>query len=333
MRVQHELVPLRDRAAWEAAIEGVPHSFFHTWIYNAAIAATTRLPTSLYVCRWSGGRIVCPLLERSFRGYVDVATPPGFPGPVGTAPFPNFAAEWMSFARRRGWVSGYIGLDPTLTDEALASSADAFHHNDIYVLDLSAGEARLASQLSRNRRRQLRRHDELRLVFAREPIETFLVERLGPFWDARGASPASRLSEESIRLLCSAEGVRLVAAEIDGGIQAAAAFASTAWSAVSVMLVGTSTGRRLTFHLVWDAVCHYSTGSIAQLNLGGGVRPHDSVAEFKRRFGAKVVPLRALRQVYDEAVYRVLCKRTGHDPSDRSGYFPAYRQPGSVTSA
>jgi hypothetical protein len=333
MRVQHQLIPLADRGSWEAALDTVRHSFFHTWAYNGAIAATTRLPASLYVCEWAGGRVVCPLLERPFDGHTDVATPPGFPGPVATAPFPTFSRELKRFARTQGWVSGYIGLDPTLTDPALASDEDAVHHNDVYVLDLSHGEAGVAARLSRNRRRQLRYHDEHRLVFERERVAEFLVERVGPFYEERGASRESRLNEESIRLLCSADAVRLVGVEVDGRVQAAAAFASTAWLADAVAGAGTPTGRALSFHLVWDAVRHYTAAGIPRLNLGGGVRRGDSVAEFKRRFGADVVPLRALRQVYNPDAYRDLCERAGRDPSDRSGYFPAYRRPAPVTSA
>jgi Acetyltransferase (GNAT) domain len=327
--VHHELVPLADRAGWEAALENVPHSFFHTWNYNDAIAATTQLHPSLFVCHSTPGRVVCPLIERPFERYVDVATPPGFPGPVGTYARSDFLDELALFANGRGWVSGYIALDPTLAEDSLASAADAFHHNDVYVLDLTAGETGVAKRLSRNRHRELRVHDDVRLIVLPEPIEEFLVARVGAHLRARGASPAACLSEETIRRLCRADQVWLVAAQLEGQIHAAAAFASTASSAVSVLHIATPHGRKLSVHLVWRAVRHYAEKGVAQLNLGGGVRPGDSVAEFKRRFGARVVPLVSLRQVFDQSTFRQLCARAGQDADDRSGYFPPYRRTGA----
>lgn len=329
MRIHHELLPLAERRGWETAIGGTPHSFFHTWSYSAAVALTTRLPTSLYVASWAGGRAVCPLLERVFAGHVDVATPPGFPGPVGSRSLPaNFRSEWLRFGQSKGWVCGYIGLNPTLTDEALTRSRDAVHHNDVYVLDLAGGEARVASRLSQNRRRQLRRHDEHRLVFDHDQIEAFLVDELGAFYAERDAAPAYRLTEESVKLLCIADGVHLVGLELDGRVQAAAVFASTAWSADLILLVGTSAGRRLSFHLVWDAVRYYASLNVPHLNLGGGIRPGDGVGEFKRRFGGRRVSFWSLRQVYDRALYAALCRRFGvnADPR-RAPYFPPYRRP------
>ena len=63
------------------------------------------------------------------------------------------------------------------------------------------------------------------------------------------------------------------------------------------------------------------------LNLGGGVREADGVAEFKRRFGAWTLPLRSLEQVYDPlAAYDRFCRSKAVSPSDRAGYFPAFRQ-------
>jgi hypothetical protein len=62
------------------------------------------------------------------------------------------------------------------------------------------------------------------------------------------------------------------------------------------------------------------------LNLGGGVKENDGVAEFKRRFGADEVPLRNVKQVYRRDIYEELCAEAGVDPH-ASAYFPAYRDP------
>jgi hypothetical protein len=61
------------------------------------------------------------------------------------------------------------------------------------------------------------------------------------------------------------------------------------------------------------------------LNLGGGMAPGDTLAEFKARFGASALPMRAVKAVYDRAAYVELCRQHGADPDDRNGFFPAYR--------
>ena len=60
------------------------------------------------------------------------------------------------------------------------------------------------------------------------------------------------------------------------------------------------------------------------------MRRGDGIAEFKERFGARRLPLGALKQVYRPTVYADLCRDAGVlDPADRTGYFPAYRRPGA----
>jgi hypothetical protein len=77
--------------------------------------------------------------------------------------------------------------------------------------------------------------------------------------------------------------------------------------------------------LIWAAVRELKRLGVPTLNLGGGVSEGDSLAEFKRRFGAKQVPLRHVKQVYRPGRYRQLSQRVGADPAAQ-GYFPAYRR-------
>jgi hypothetical protein len=65
------------------------------------------------------------------------------------------------------------------------------------------------------------------------------------------------------------------------------------------------------------------------LNLGGGIRPGDDLAEFKRRFGAVELPLASLRQVYRADAYEELCRAAGVT-SERAGWFPPYRASGAA---
>jgi hypothetical protein len=63
---------------------------------------------------------------------------------------------------------------------------------------------------------------------------------------------------------------------------------------------------------------------IRWLNLGGGVRADDGLAQFKQRFGASRRDVHSIRQVYDPATYRALCEAAGVVGSP-GGRFPPYR--------
>src|SRR6185503_9155258 len=92
------LIPLEDRAAWDAALADVPHAFAHTWDNCSAMAASSGHSTFLYSYRAGGGRVVCPLAERPIGREADVVTPYGFSGFAGTGECPGLAAEWHDFA-------------------------------------------------------------------------------------------------------------------------------------------------------------------------------------------------------------------------------------------
>jgi hypothetical protein len=62
------------------------------------------------------------------------------------------------------------------------------------------------------------------------------------------------------------------------------------------------------------------------LNLGGGIRPGDGVAQFKQRFGPKTLPLRSIKQVYQPETFSRLCGEVKADPNGRHDYFPPYRR-------
>ena len=66
------------RGEWEEALEGIPHGFAHTWWHCRAFAASSSLPTFLYVDENDTERMVCPLSVRTFHERADLVTPYGF---------------------------------------------------------------------------------------------------------------------------------------------------------------------------------------------------------------------------------------------------------------
>ena len=116
-------------------------------------------------------------------------------------------------------------------------------------------------------------------------------------------------------------------AEQGGGVVAVCVFAFTQHSAEYLFGISAPEGRQYTAPLLWAGATRLMARGIPRLNLGGGVRRDDGIADFKQRFGAKRLPLGALKQVYRPDVYASLSRESQKDPNDRAGFFPPYRAP------
>jgi len=326
---RHALIPLDSRTDWDAALTDVPHAFAHTWASCQATHLTTGLPTYLYRFELERVQIVCPIVERSCSGLVDIVTPYGFSGFAGTDECPVFPRQWAEFAAARGYVCGYVGLNPLLWRESYGRPPDVHQSNHIYVLDLSKSLEHLYAHLSENRRRQLRSwdHDSRALAHERPALIDFVLRHREEFLAARRASRASHLSASSLSLLLGQENVFLAGAGRDGMLEAVSAFAYTETVGDFLFNVSVAGGARHSALLIWYAVTRLKELKIPVLNLGGGIVENDSVAEFKKRFGATALPLKSLKQVYDRSAFEALCRGAGVDPDDRGRYFPPYRRP------
>ena len=169
------LIPLYDRAGWEAALEGVPHAFWHTWESCQAMT-TPGLRTFLYVLEYHGIRVVCPIVERPAGEEVDVVTSYGFSGFVGTGECPTLPARWHEFARDAGYVCGYVVVHPALTGSSYFADTAVFHRS-VFVFDLRLDEEALFARSSTNRRREVRRADKEGLLSTEQDgFADFFVE-------------------------------------------------------------------------------------------------------------------------------------------------------------
>ena len=154
--VREELIGLDDPARWAAVLASLPHGWAHSWENCHAQHLTTGYPTFLYCAHNSRVTVACPIAERAIEEHVDIATASGFSGFVGNGAWPGFAAHFREFARRRGYVSGYLALNPLFGDESYVDELEIFPNTEVYVLDLTRGIEALFGQLSRTRRRDLR---------------------------------------------------------------------------------------------------------------------------------------------------------------------------------
>lgn len=327
---RHELIPLAEPARWSEALAELPHGHAHTWGFCRAVQLTSGRPTHLYRYERGSARAVCPLAEREFDGEVDVVTPYGFGGLATSGDRRAFADDWAEFARSCGWVCGYLALNPLFGDARGFADEEVHAHTSVYVMDLRGSDDELRARLSENRRRQLRGWPAVAesLELDRERLTGFLLDTYADFFARRGAGEATDLSRETMGAIAALDDVLIVGAG-DPELESVALFGYTAHGGDYLFNVSVPGGERHAVQLIWWAVERLRALGVESLDLGGGVRPGDDLAEFKRRFGAAELPLRSLRQVYRPDAYEELCRVAGVT-SGRAGWFPPYRASGAV---
>jgi hypothetical protein len=324
--MREECIPLDAPAAWINALKGIPHAFGHTWENCYAMYLSTGHNTFLYTFELDGVRIICPIAERSFHGFLDIVTPYGFSGFVGNLPCQVFTDFWKQFVTRRGYVCGYIALNPFFDTSSYYETEDAYAYNCVYALNLTMHIDELFSRLSKNRKRQvLAAHGMTNFVFDKGRLVDFLLSHYRDFYRKKGASTVYQFAPETLIELEDKENVILTGTEGEGEVNAVMMFAYTPYVGEYVLNISRPIGVRHSVALLWNGIKQLKAKKVAWLNLGGGIRPHDGVAQFKERFGGTVLPLLSLKQIYDHDLFRRLCQKAHVNHSDLTGYFPPYR--------
>lgn len=326
--IRQDCIPLESPAAWNDALKGIKHAFAHTWESCYAMHLTTGFKTYLYCLETEHVRIVCPISERVFNGYIDIVTPYGFSGFVGNGDFPEFPPYWKEFVKKKGYACGYISLNPIFENSTYFEADDAYQSNSLYFLDLTTSQENLFSNLDSNRKRQLRGWERTSpdLIFDKAALTGFFLANYHDFIRGLKASPVYYFTKETLAFLCKLENVFMVGAGHPEKIEAVSMFANNRYASDYMFNVPLPEGRSHAVTLLWSGVNHMKSERVPVLNLGGGAREGDSLAQFKQRFGARKTPSKCLKQVYEPAIYKALCRRACADPDNMSGYFPPYRQ-------
>jgi hypothetical protein len=298
--------------------------FGHTWGACQALSLDGN-GAVLYVAAGPDARIVCPLIERPIDGRLDVATPYGFSGLAGTGPCPGFPEQWRRFAGERGYIAGYLAINALFGDDGYADPDTATVANETYVLDLREGLKAAHGRLSTNRRRQLRDWRAGMHESDSERLLAFFVEQYPLAMERKGAAQRHRFSAATLTALCELPNTFLLGAVVDGVVESVSLFGHTVDAGDFLFNAALPGCERHSVALIWSAVHRLVELGVPWLNLGGGMSPGDSLADFKARFGALRLPMRAIKAVYDRTAYVELCRRHGADPDERDGFFPAYR--------
>ena len=162
------------------------------------------------------------------------------------------------------------------------------------------------------------------LVTDRGRLEEALLELYPQTVKRVGASSTYHFAPATLEQLAEASGSILLGVEDQSGVQAVTLFLYTPWAADYFLSASSSQGRKYTRLLVWTAIKTLKQHNVSTLNLGGGVKPGDSLDDFKRRFGGLMVRGQALKQIFDPAGYDYLCAKYCSGSHGQIGYFPPY---------
>jgi hypothetical protein len=323
--ILQDMIPLDQPSQWKKALEGVKHTFGHTWENCYAMHLTTGFKSYLY-CFVSGDvRILSPIAEREYNGSVDILKPFGFSGFIGTGDCSEFPHHWKEFVRHKGYVCGYLGLNPIFDYNTHFASGEIRQYDTVYVLDLSLSLDRLWENLSANRKRQLREGNIIHsnLVSDKSSLTDFFLANYVDFFHRKNAAQFYLFSRQTLSFLFNLDNVLLVGAQNSEKVEAVSVFAYTADVGEYLFNVSLPGGEKHTVPLLWYAINYLKSLQIPLFNLGGG---GGGMAEFKRRFGGREFPLRCIRQIYEPELFEMLCRRANVDPDDLTGYFPPYQK-------
>jgi hypothetical protein len=320
----HCLIPLDADNEWRDALSGVNHAFGHTRDFCYAMYLTTGLKTFLYCFEKDDLRILCPIVERSFRGYTDIAKPFGFSGFVSNGFCPEFMAYWNEFVQSKSYVSGYVSTYPPFDCSKMFDQSEIHLSGRIQVLNLKTSLEGILSGMTNTRRYQLKRVESLipRLVSDRVELFAFLKDYYTKYMNGRQAPSYYYFKNETLACLLQCQNVIVAGVKESGQYVACMMFGYTSYIGDAFLHISKPEGRQYSALLYWYGIKTLVENGIPFVNFGGG---EGGIYDFKRRFGCKDLPYYSIRQVYRENVYADLCRQTNTNHSIKDGYFPAYR--------
>jgi hypothetical protein len=288
------------------------------------VAASAPLAGGEPVLLHDGERLAFPLLVRSDP--IDIVTPYGYGGPLGT-PRPDFAAAYGAWCAERGAVSSFAVLHPLYRNGAPGFQVGELGGTIAWPL----GVPDLVAAMHKHHRRIVRRAigEGYEIAVERDPTD------LGAFIDAyeqtmrrTDAAPFYFFPPAYWEALQRDVGLIRVDVRRDGELLAGVlGMGEPPW--LHYHLGGaTEAGRGSgASHLALYGLAAWGKEQGYELlHLGGGVGGRaDSLLEYKRRFAPDGwIPSLIGKAVHDEPAYLALA---GADAVDWDGFFPAYRQP------
>jgi hypothetical protein len=327
MALTETLIGLNEPLRWQQALNGVPHGYWHTWHACRALHHSHQSPTWLYLCEdtANGGKACCVFAERRWQGETDIFSPAGFSGFVASHPIAGVRERWHKFAAGRGYVCGYFALHPMLAEPQYHNGLST--SNDLYFIDLTLGISTLRDRADRNVKRSLNAWSKSKMspVEDREVLGEFILRHYRDFMSTKNASPAVLWDTETLKMICGDPDVLMVGARDAEGLCSVLSFAKTRYGAEHQFNINIRKGRHYTAPLMFWGIDRLINLNLPWLNMGGGVKPDDSVAMAKERYRPQRLPFYSAKEIYNTEKYRMLCRKARVNADGRDGYFPKYR--------
>lgn len=320
-------ISIADEKAWTSAIQEFEPCASHSWAFNDAFADPN---IELVVGRSDDLNVVCPVTHRLQAWGIELLSPLGYAGPLYSGTIRSIRQEWFDFWKSEGAVTGYLQLHPLLQQDQmlLFENEDAWVANHNFTIDLTQTEAQFRSNLARDHRARLNKWFRGTVAISQSPrekkVEAF-VALYQDFAKRRGLSSLYTFDADVLYQMCQNPSVEIIAAETaEGEIEAVSLFPYGTHGAYYYLNGASEAGQNHARAILWTAMLHFKARGLQYLNLAGGIQTHDSLHNFKRRFGTTEHPTHALKQIYNSEVYERLCAHYQVDTS-RTGYFPPWR--------
>jgi hypothetical protein len=314
-------IKLDSSSEWERALQGIEHSFCHRWEYCNAMSISSGLNTCLHVFEDQTGKATVALSERQKEiGISDLVSPYGFGGFAGDLDF-------VLSKKFSGYATAYILQNPLLKlpkfywEDYLDSS------HLVYKIDLTMDIASLWSAMSKTHRYEIKRFEREkapRIIFDRSLLAPAVKSLYRETLIRVDAADVYNFPDDTLDILMDSSRALLIGVEDGEGIQAVSIFLHNEFIAEYFLNATTFQGRKYSRKILWQAIETLKNLEVASLNLGGGVKPGDSLDDFKRRFGGKASDGQALKIIFNQDAYNTLSEKyCGANPK-AAGYFPPY---------
>lgn len=345
---------LHDDPLWPAVLARLSHDIYHEPAYLQAEA------------RWIGGRPeaflhvegdalwFAPYIARRDRlpglraagRILDVVSPYGFPGPIGSPEHaaPGFCerafAAFLAGLRERGAVSAFLRSHPSFDALPPVDRWPGVTEHDwkTVLIELDGDLEAIWSRVSRRRRQQINKCRRVGMQVRRVALRDGLPVLMGIYdetMDRVGANADARFDAAYFHRLAPLAGHLEVWLVERRGTPIAATLVSRRCDIIQTPVGGTCEAALADSPdslLCWELITWGHATGAGAVHLGGGVGGRDDgVLRFKASFGPGRARFRTLRAVLDPARYadltaaRAVALGVGVRALDETGFFPAYR--------
>lgn len=331
-----------------------PPDVYFTHAYGRACALAS--DAEWVLLETHGGCWQLPLLLRpTYGGHRDAISPHGYAGLYCCPALAADSAEraWVSsLDTLRGWgvVTVFLRHSPLVPQAPWhASQVRVIDGHPTVLVDLTGPEAMWARMAGRSRT-AVRKSERVGIT---TQIATATIKPLrsgGTFRQLYDQSMASKQApaeyvypDRYYEALIEGLGDDLLLAEAvdpQGEVLASMLFLRHEGLLHYHLSASTPAGSRSGSNnaLIWSVMAYASKRGLTALHLGGGQRANDSLLEFKKSFGGRLLTYGASGVVLDPKAYRteiaIRADQLGVSPEkvEESSFFPAYRAPDHATA-